>query len=74
MRIDEVRELNDDEISQQIGQHERALMNLRFQRATMQLQDVTEIRKTRRSLSRLMTVIQERKITKELTEKKEKGE
>ena len=74
MRIDEVRELNDDEISQQIGQHEMTLMNLRFQRGTMQLQDVTEIRKTRRSLSRLMTVIQERKITKELTEKKEKGE
>ena len=74
MRIDEVRELNDDELSQQVEQHEKALMNLRFQRATMQLQDFTEIRKTRRSLSRLITVIQERKITKELTEDGEKGE
>lgn len=71
MRIDEVRELNDDELTVELEQQERALMNLRFRRATMQLQDVTEIKKTRRSLARLMTVGRERAIVKQLSEEEE---
>ena len=71
MRIDEVRELNDDELTTELEQKERALMNLRFRRATMQLQDVTEIKKTRRSLARLMTVGRERAIVKQLSEEEE---
>ena len=71
MRIDEVRELNDDELTVELEQQERALMNLRFRRATMQLQDVTEIKKTRRYLARLMTVGRERAIVKQLSEEEE---
>ncbi len=71
MRIDEVRELNDEELTSELTQQERALMNLRFRRATMQLQDVTEIKKTRRSLARLMTVGRERAIVKQLSEEEE---
>ena len=71
MHIDEVRELNDDELTVELEQQERALMNLRFRRATMQLQDVTEIKKTRRSLARLMTVGRERAIVKQLSEEEE---
>jgi large subunit ribosomal protein L29 len=73
MRIDETRELNDDELKSELTQQERALMNLRFRRATMQLQDVTEIRKTRRTLARLMTVVREREIVAQMSDE-EKGD
>ena len=62
MRIDEVRELNDEELLKELGDHERALRNLKFRKATMQLNDVTEMRKTRKSVARIYTVAREREI------------
>jgi len=62
VRISEVRELKGRELRRELSQHERALMNLRFRKATLQLSDVNEIRKTRRTVARIRTVLQERGI------------
>ncbi len=66
MQIDEVRALKDAELQEQIEEQQRALMNLRFREATLQLKDTSELRKTRRSIARVLTVIRERAIAAEL--------
>lgn len=66
MQIIEVRELKNDELAKELQNHERALMNLRFRGATMQLSDFTEIRKTRRTIARINTVLREREIVAEM--------
>jgi large subunit ribosomal protein L29 len=63
MRISEVRELNDTELVKELGDQERAMMNLRFRKATMQLTNTNEIGNTRKAIARIKTVIRERSIT-----------
>ena len=50
MEIDDLRGLTDEELDDDLQETHRALMNLRFRAATMQLTDVNEIRKTRKGL------------------------
>jgi len=63
MRISDVRELNDTELVKELGDQERALMNLRFRKATMQLTNTNELGITRKAIARIKTVIRERSIT-----------
>jgi|TARA_B110000881_G_C18337656_1_gene394889 large subunit ribosomal protein L29 len=63
MRISDVRELNDTELVKELGDQERALMNLRFRKATMQLTNTNELGNTRKAIARIKTVIRERSIT-----------
>ncbi len=67
MQISEVRELKIDELQKELENQERSLMNLRFRGATMQLSDFTEIRKTRRTIARINTVLREREIVEEMS-------
>jgi large subunit ribosomal protein L29 len=62
MRISEVRELNNTELAKELGDQERALMNLRFRKATMQLTNTNELGNTRKAIARIKTVIRERSI------------
>jgi len=62
MRISDVRELNDTELVKELGDQERALMNLRFRKATMQLTNTNELGNTRKAIARIKTVIRERSI------------
>ena len=63
MRISDVRELNDTELVKELGDQERALMTLRFRKATMQLTNTNELGNTRKAIARIKTVIRERSIT-----------
>jgi large subunit ribosomal protein L29 len=63
MRISDVRELNDTELVKELSDQERALMNLRFRKATMQLTNTNELGNTRKAIARIKTVIRERSIT-----------
>lgn len=62
MRITDVRELDGTQLRKELGEQERALLNLRFRKATLQLSDANEIRKTRHTIARIKTVIREREI------------
>ena len=74
MRISEVRELNDTELAKELGDQERALMNLRFRKATMQLTNTNELGNTRKTIARIKTVIREREIIASLGAAKAEGE
>jgi len=62
MRIDEVREISAEDLERELADQERGLMNLRFRKATLQLADMSEMKKARRTIARLKTVIRERRI------------
>ena len=69
IKITEVRELNDSELVKELTDQERALMNLRFRKATMQLTNTNELGNTRKTIARIKTVIRERAITANLVNK-----
>lgn len=60
MKIAEVRALSNDEIRARLTDAREELMNLRFQLATGELSDHTRLRFTRRTIARLLTVLNER--------------
>ena len=66
MEIDDIRAMSDEEVQQELDDTHRALMNLRFRAATMQLANVSEIRKARKRIARIKTVIRERQLAKSL--------
>ncbi len=60
MRATELRELTIDELLQQEAELKRKLFNLRFQRASGELDNTAELKKTRQDIARVMTVIGQR--------------
>lgn len=62
MEIDDLRALTDVELAEELEESQRALMNLRFREATMQLANVREIKKTRTRIARINTLIREREL------------
>ena len=60
MDIDKVRELTDSELETELGTQRRHLYDLRFQLATRQLTDHSQLAQTRRSIARILTVMTER--------------
>jgi large subunit ribosomal protein L29 len=64
LAVDEIRTLGDDELAEELEETLKALMNLRFRAATMQLANVNEIKTSRRRVARIKTVIRERELAK----------
>jgi large subunit ribosomal protein L29 len=62
MRIDDVRELSDEDIRKQLDNTLRELMNLRFRNASRQLPNNAQIGQARKTIARLRTVVREREI------------
>lgn len=62
MEIDDLKALTDAELTDELEESRRALMNLRFRDATMQLANVREIRKMRKRIARINTLVRERQL------------
>ncbi len=60
MRASELRNLNDDELAEQLAERREELFNLRFQAATGALENVTQLGLTKREIARILTVQVER--------------
>jgi len=60
MKAAELRELTLDELAQREDELKRKLFNLRFQRASGELDNTAELTKTRKDVARVMSVISER--------------
>ncbi|MBW4659126.1 MAG: 50S ribosomal protein L29 [Drouetiella hepatica Uher 2000/2452] len=59
-KVDEVRDLSDQEISDQIVSVKKELFQLRFQKATRQLEKPHQFKHLRHRLAQLMTIEHER--------------
>jgi len=66
VNIDEVRGLSHNELIKELEDLQRGMMNLRFRKATLQIQDSSEIKSTRRTIARIRTVLREREIAEAL--------
>ncbi|GIQ71202.1 50S ribosomal protein L29 [Xylanibacillus composti] len=62
MKASEFRNLTTAEIEQKIAGFKEELFNLRFQLATGQLDNPTQIRDIRKSIARAKTVLREREL------------
>lgn len=62
MRVDEVREKNNEELQKEMDESYRELMNLRFRWATHQLSDVNEMKVVKKTIARIHTVLREREM------------
>ena len=62
MRIDEVKTLSAEAIQRELEKSYEELMKLRFRLATKQLENVSELRRTRKTIARLKTVLRQREI------------
>ena len=60
MRADEIREMSDAEIEDKIAQSQEELFRLRFRSATQQLENPSLIRKLRRDVARMKTILTQR--------------
>ena len=63
MDIAKARGLSDQELDDEIANARRHLYDLRFQLATRQLSDYSQISQTRRDIARLLTVQTERQMS-----------
>ena len=60
MKAEEIRALSAEEIRSRLEETREELMNLRFQQATGELVDFNQLRRTRRLIARLLTILKER--------------
>lgn len=61
MKVSELRSLDMKELEAKLKDFKQEYLNLRFRNATAQLENTASLRLIKKGVSRVMTVIQERK-------------
>ena len=61
MKVEDLRQKSDDELNQEVLDLRKEAFNLRFQRASGQLENTARVRQVRRDSARLKTVLHERR-------------
>ncbi|MDX2240793.1 MAG: 50S ribosomal protein L29 [Leptolyngbyaceae cyanobacterium bins.302] len=64
-KIDEVRDLSDQEIEEQIVEVKKQLFELRFQKGTRRLEKSHQFKHNRHRLAQLMTIERQRQLQKQ---------
>jgi large subunit ribosomal protein L29 len=60
MKAADIRLMTDDQVSDEVERLKKEQFNLRFQRATGQLENTARVRQVRRDIARLTTVTAEK--------------
>jgi large subunit ribosomal protein L29 len=63
----ELREMSDDQLEFSLREAKQSLFNLTFQASTEKLDAPSNLKKTRREIARLNTILRERQLAKEAT-------
>ena len=64
MKASDIKPMSDDQLKDEIAKLKKEQFNLRFQKASGQLEKTARVRIVRRDLARLMTVQTQRKAAK----------
>ena len=64
MEIDDLRDLKNNQLKEELEESQKGLMNLRFRASTMQLNDINQIKISRKRIARIKTIIREREIVR----------
>lgn len=62
MKASKLHEMSNDELAVQLRDLKQELFNLRFQNATGQLGNVMVIKKTKKDIARVKTILREREV------------
>ncbi|HUU10467.1 MAG TPA: 50S ribosomal protein L29 [Phycisphaerae bacterium] len=62
MKAQEIREMSKEQILQELGAIERKVFDLRTQAATEELSVPSELRKARRDIARMRTILRQRQL------------
>ena len=62
MADNSINESPKSELLIQLEENEEALQNLRFQKSMQQLEDLSQIKKVKKKISRIKTIIHEKKL------------
>ena len=62
MRVEEIRALNSEELVKQLEAARKELFDLRFRLATRQLVNNREIRRVKKEIARMQTIMKEREL------------
>jgi large subunit ribosomal protein L29 len=63
MRAEEIRSLSQQDLTGQLEESRRELFNLRFRLATKQLTNHREVRRVKKKIARMETILRERELT-----------
>ncbi len=61
MKVEDLRQNSEDELNQQVLDLKKEAFNLRFQRASGQLENTSRVRQVRRDIARIKTVPHQRR-------------
>ena len=61
MKVEDLRQKSQDELNQEVLDLRKEAFNLRFQRASGQLENTSRVRQVRRDIARIKTVLHERR-------------
>ncbi len=64
MKTAEIRNMSDEEVRSRIDDTRQELMNLRFQVVTGQLTDTSRLKRVRRQIAQLETILHEREMVR----------
>ena len=64
MEIDDLRDLKNNQLKEELEESQKGLMNLRFRASTMQLNDINQIKISRKRIARIKTIVREREIVR----------
>jgi large subunit ribosomal protein L29 len=62
MKVGEVRDLTLDQLDEQLGKLKKEQFNLRFQRASGQLENTARVRVVRRTIARIKTIARQKQV------------
>jgi len=62
MKARELREMSDEELRQELENYRKELFNLRHQKVVGQLDNPAQMRKARREIARILTILREREL------------
>lgn len=62
MKVNEIREMSAEDMSQKLASLKEELFNLRFQHATGQLENTMRIRDVKKSIARIKTIQREQEL------------
>jgi large subunit ribosomal protein L29 len=62
LNADEIRALSDEELLKRLAEAQEELFNLRLRLVTKQLKNHQEIRKVRKSIARMKTILRQREL------------
>ena len=57
MKIDKLTELSKKQLEEQLSNYQDSLLNLKFQKSLQQLEDTSQLSKTRRSIAQIKTIL-----------------